>query len=298
MQRIVDGILFEAQVAPDQWEVSTWRANGVMERSVRPVMEWRELGPVPPLDEWDEERDAALLEEKRLLSLKKAAQRAKRQCRRIIISEGFDEMLTITTRAIYDEKTFKRYFKEWVRRMRKALGGIYRYCAGFEPQERGAYHAHVACYRLPKHAQHKGVSVPGWRLGTEVWRSIVGADNGLVFVGGKSKTGLPRRQAFTLAKMAAYVSKYIMKDYAKLAPGANRYSHSDGAPVPEVERLRLRGTLAEILAVTFECAVGDVVLSHRLSHWRDSAWLCTERRAGVRRGRVEGLLAKGGELAG
>lgn len=277
MQRIVDGILYEGKASPDVWEVATWKASGVMERSIRPVVEWVELGPVPPLDDPDPERDAEWLEEKRQQALRKAAQRAKRECRRVIIAEGFDELLTITTRAVYDAVTFKRYFKEWVRRMRAALGGRFRYCAGFEPQERGAYHAHVACFKLPKHAQHKGVRVPGWRLGTQIWRAIVGEDNGLVYVGGKSKTGLPRRQAFTLAKMAAYVSKYIMKDYDKLPPGSNRYSRSDGVAVPDVERVRLRGTLAELIAVAFECVEGDVVVSHRVSRWRDSVWLCTER---------------------
>lgn len=304
MQRIVDGILFEGKVVPGAFDVATWRANGVLERSVRPVYEWSELGPVPALDEPDPERDAEWLEEKRQQSLRKAAQRAKQVCRRTIIAEGFDELLTITTRAVYDAVTFKRYFKEWVRRMRRALGGEFRYCAGFEPQERGAYHAHVACFKLPKHAQHKGVRVPGWRLGTEIWRAIVGADNGLVFVGGKGKHGLPRRQGFTLAKMAAYVSKYIMKDYDKLPPGMNRYSCSDGEPLsneeqdeyrkqglrvprarsvlPPVERIRLTGcTFAEAIAVTFELAEFDEVVSHRVSRWGDSVWLCTEKRRGT-----------------
>lgn len=287
MQRIVDGILYEGKIVPNAWEVATWRASGVMERSARPIVEWVEVGPVPELDEPDPERDAVWLEERRALSLRKAAQRAKRECRRVIIAEGFDELLTITTREVYDAVTFKRYFKEWVRRMRRALGGVFRYCAGFEPQERGAYHAHVACFKLPRHVVHKGVKVQGWRLGTEVWRSVVGADNGLVYVGGKSRTGLPRRQAFTLAKMAAYVSKYIMKDYEKLPPGSNRYSRSNGVAIPEVERIRLTDcTFAELVALTFEASDMEVVVSHRVGRWRDSLWLCTERRRG--RGQLHG----------
>lgn len=300
MQRIVDGILYEGKAVPNAWEVRSWRSNGVLERSVGPVYEWSELGPCPELDEPDPERDAEWLEDKRLDCLRKAAQRAKQVCRRTIISEGFDELLTITTRAVYDAPTFKRYFKEWVRRMRRALGGQFRYCAGFEPQERGAYHAHVACFKLPKHAQHKGVRIPGWRLGTEIWRAIVGADNGLVFVGGKGRYGLPRRQGFTLAKMAAYVSKYIIKDYDKLPPGMNRYSSSDGVPlsaeeqeeyrrqglrvprvrsvIPAVERERITGlTLAEVIELTFELCEGDSLVSHRVGRWKDSVWLCTER---------------------
>jgi hypothetical protein len=278
MQRIVDGILFEGQQVPDAWDVMTWEANGVRERAVRPVYEWREVGPVPELDKVDEEKDAEWVEEQRQRALQKAAQRAKQMCRRVIISEGFDELLTITYREVQgDRELCKRHFKEWVRRMKRALGGSFRYCASFEVQERGAMHVHVACHRLPKHATHKGVKVVGWKLGTEVWRSIVGQDNGLVFVGGKPKNGKWRKR-WTLAKMAAYVSKYIMKDYAEAPLGANRYSRSDGIEVGEVHKIRLtRCTLAEAIAVTFECGEGDVVVSHRVSRWKDSVWLCTER---------------------
>ena len=53
MERIVDGILFEGKPIADAWEVRTWQQNGVMERSARQLMEWREIGPVPPLDEID-----------------------------------------------------------------------------------------------------------------------------------------------------------------------------------------------------------------------------------------------------
>lgn len=279
MQRIVDGILFEGKVVPDAWEVASWRSNGVLERSVRPIYEWSELGPVPPLDEPDPVNDAEWLEERRLAALKKNAARAKTECRRVIITEGFDELLTITYRENQtDRELCKRHFKEWVRRMKRALGGQFRYCASFEVQARGAMHVHVACHKLPAHAQHRGVKVQGWRLGTDIWRSIVGADNGLVFVGGKSKTGAPRAQRFTLAKMASYVSKYITKDYADAPAGTNRYSRSNGSPVPDVERIRLTGcSMAEAIALAFELGEGDVIVSHRVSRWGDSCWLCTER---------------------
>lgn len=280
MQRIVDGILYEAKQVPDAWEVSTWTASGVMERTIRPIYEWAELGPVPPLDEPDPERDGEWLEEKRQQCLRKAAQRAKRECRRAIIVGRFDELLTLTTRESYDAPTFKRYFKEWVRRMRASLGGRFDYVAGFEPQLRGAYHAHVACYRLPAHVERKGVRIPGWKLGTMLWRRIVGEGNGLVYVGGRSKTGLPRAQRFTLAKMAAYVSKYVMKDYEKLPPGSNRYSRSQGvAKIPPPEKIRLVNcSFAQAIDLAFECPAGSVVVSHRLSRWGDSVWLCTEKR--------------------
>lgn len=276
MQRIVDGILYEGKVCPDAWEVATWKANGVMERSIRPVYEWHEIGPCPSLDPWDAEKDAEAIEERRQQALKKAADRARKMCRRVIITEGFDELLTITYRENQGDRALcKKHFKEWVRRMKRALGGRFRYCASFERQERGAMHVHVACHKLPQHAQHKGVKVQGWKLGTEVWRGIVGADNGLVFVGGKKRGKLHRK--WTLAKMAAYVSKYITKDYEDAPEESNRYSRSDGIEVGEVHKVRFKCSFAEVVALAFECGDGDVVVSHRVNRWRDASWLCTER---------------------
>ena len=79
--------------------------------------------------------------------------------------------------------------------MKKALGGTFRYCTGFEPQQRGAWHMHVATHKLPQHVEYKGVKIEAWKLGTRIWRSIVGENNGLCFVGGKlARNGHKRRK--------------------------------------------------------------------------------------------------------
>lgn len=286
MERIIDGILFEGNRLPDAWDVSIWEKNGHREVSARQVVEWHEVGPVPvlkwgdnPLGELDPERDADLIEEKRQHSLKKAAQRAQTTCRRVIKAEGFDELLTITYRENQqDRELCKRHFKEWVRRMKRALGGMFRYCAAFEKQERGAMHVHLATHKLPKVAQYKGMKVQAWRLGTSIWRDIVGKDNGLVFVGGKPGKKGRKGAKRSPAKMAQYVSKYIMKDYAAAPEESNRYSRSDGVDLPKPVHVRLVGCdLAEAIGAIFECKDGDVVVSHRLGHFKDSYWLCTER---------------------
>lgn len=278
VQRIVDGILFEGKRIEDAWDVSMWEKNGHREVSARACVAWTELGPVPPLNKPDLIEDAEWLAEKRENSLKKAAQRAQTMCRRVIKAEGFDELLTITYRENQSDRTLaKTHFKEWVRRMKNALGGHFRYCASFEVQDRGAMHMHVACHKLPKHGTHKGVKIDGWRLGTQVWRSIVGADNGLVFVGGKKSAVSKKRVRKSPAKMAQYVSKYIMKDYADSPDETNRYSRSNGSDVPKPAHVRLTGcTLADAISVMFECKDGDVIVSHRLGHFKDSYWLCTE----------------------
>lgn len=287
MERIVHGILFEGHRVADAWDVSVWESNGHREVSARQVVEWVERGPVPvldwstrPLGELDPVIDADLIEEKRQQSLKKAAQRAQTMCRRVIKAEGFDELLTITYRENQvDREVCKAHFKEWVRRMKRALGGQFRYCASFERQERGAMHVHVACHKLPTHAKHKGTRVAGWRLGTDVWRGIVGADNGLVFVGGRKPEGVKRKAIKrSPAKMAQYVSKYIMKDYTDAPEESNRYSRSNGVPLGKPSHIRLTGVgMADLIGAVFECRDGDVVVSHRLGTWGDSYWLCTER---------------------
>ncbi len=290
MERIIDGILFEGKPIADSWVVSTWQCSGHKEISITQAVQWTELAhdycPIDyrytaspeRFDEWAAQ-DAADALDRKEKNLKRAAQRAQTACRRIIKAECFSELLTITYRENQqDRQLAKAHFKEWVRRMKANLGGDFRYCASFEKQDRGAMHMHVACHKLPKHAKHKGLKIEGWKLGTAVWRSIVGADNGLVFVGGKKgsfKSGKALKRS--PAKMAAYVSKYIMKDYADCPDEANRYSRSNGLQLPNPEQIMLHGCgLADAIALAFECNDGDVVVSSILNGFKDRYWLCTE----------------------
>ncbi len=276
MQRIIDGVLFESSVLPDCYEVRTWRSNGVMERSARQCLEWREIGPVPDNDAWDAVKDAAVLEERAERNLKRNAMMAKQKCRRLIITAGFDELLTLTYKANQlDRDLCKRQFKEWVRRMKRSLPG-FQYCASFERQERGAMHVHVATNKLPVHAAYKGVKIAAWKLGTEVWRSVVGDLGGMCHVGGKTRHG-GRRRNLSLAKMAAYVSKYIMKDYESSPAGSNRFSRSNGIVISKAEIIRLtRCSYADLIQLTFEMSPGDILVSHRLNLFKDAVWFCTE----------------------
>lgn len=298
MEKIINGLRFEGTYVENCWDVRTWECNGVVERSARQVIEWQESSLLEsgyqnhPFDV-DPVRDAEYLAEQKEKSQRASARRAKTKCRRFIISEKFDEMLTLTYRQNQlDRDLCKVHFKEWVRRMKRALGA-FRYCASFEMQERGAMHIHCATHKLPKHADYKGVKVKAWELGTRIWRDVIGdfpfvgplqpgqqfpkVDNGLCFVGGKSKFGAPRSvRPMSLAKMAGYVSKYILKDFESVPDEKNRYSRSNGDVGGAVHVCRLNGTLADIVAACFECNDGDVIVSHHVSRWRDSWWLCTE----------------------
>lgn len=285
---------FERRRVPDAWDVRIWEQNGHREISVSRAFETVEVGGGPigqmqgllpgslVLDKDErlklakqEEADA---EQRRIDNLRRNANRAKTACRRIIKEEGFDELLTLTYRENQQDRALcKVHFKEWVRRMKRHLGGVFRYCASFEVQERGAMHVHLAVHKLPKHAVHAGVKIKGWELGTAVWHTVVGKDNGLCYVGAKRRWSGEKRVPIGKAKMAAYVSKYITKDYADAEPASNRYSRSNGVVVQKPVRVRIEGaTLADMIALSFHCADGDVVVSHSASELHGRYWLCTE----------------------
>lgn len=283
------GVLLRGEELPGAYRVCAWESGGHREISVKPVIQWTEEDSLTPeeLAAQNDGKSRKQLEheeaERRERNQRKAAQRAKTRCRRFIKTEAFNQLLTITYRENQtDVELFKKHFKEWVRRMRAALGGQFRYCSGFEPQQRGAWHAHVTCHRLPEHVQHKGVKVPAWRLGTVIWRSIVGQDNGLVFVGGKTKTGLPRRQRMSCAQMAAYVSKYIIKHYELMPDESNRYSRSDGGVEGERYTYVLQdcANLTEAVDRALEWLTNTAnVVSHRLdTAWGGRYWLVTEEQ--------------------
>lgn len=297
MFRIIDGTLFRGELDVNSWEVRLWNNNGHRELSAKRPVVWSDEGPVNTLDFLgnpllQEPLTEAELQQKERereeQNQRRAAHRAKTMCRRFIKAEGFDELMTLTYRENQEDRDLcKRHFKEWVRRMKRAVPD-FRYCASFERQERGAMHVHLATNKMPKHAQYKGVKIPAWRLGTEVWRSIVGADNGMCFVGGRTKYGGHRRN-MGLAKMAAYVSKYILKDFAEAPAESNRYSRSNGNTVPKPTVMRFHGCdLGELIGLVFECGEGDVVVSHHASEFNGRYWLCTERPVTRFQGEVQG----------
>lgn len=309
MERIIDGVLYESKKIANSWDVRTFTVNGHTEISATNAVSWHEVGSFPAyqrsgdgyqgaataenLAKWALQ-DKADLEDRRLGSLKKSAQRAKSMCRRVIKSEGFNELLTLTYRDNQcDRALCKIHFKEWVRRMKRALGD-FRYCASFETQGRGAMHVHVACNKLAAQGTLRGVKIKSWELGTRIWRDIVGdvshagpmrigeirgsSTGGLCFVGGKVKNGgEKRRRNMSIGKMASYVSKYILKDFENAPEETNRYSRSNGTFVPKPVLKKFHGyTLAELIDLVFICADTDIVISHSLSRLKDGYWLVTE----------------------
>lgn len=285
MHRIVDGIAYEGKYVDSAFDVAVWEANGHREISARPVVEWVEVGPAPDwshLAEPNPERDEADRLERKARALKRNAGRAKTACRRFIKTMGFNEMATLTYKAnMTDEAQCKKDFRAWCRIMADAIPG-FGYCAGYEPQGRGAWHVHAAIYKLPAKVERKvrtsdggwrTIKLDGWRFGTAIWRSIVG--EGMCFIGGKGERAKAARRS--LAKMAAYVSKYILKHAESFPEGKQRYTHSKGGEIPKGERIRFVGmSLGELIGRVFWLDEGETVVDHRLGKFKDSYYLCTE----------------------
>jgi hypothetical protein len=283
MKKIITGfgepVQLEGSYNATSWAVRVFEVNGHREISARNTIDWEEVPYVPVLDLFPDQpslQQLAAIEERRLNALQKSAKRAQTVCRRVIKAEGFDELLTLTYRDNQEDRDLcKKHFSIWSKRMKRALGD-FRYCAAFEKQERGAMHVHIATKKLPEHANFKGVKIKAWQLGTKIWRDIVGKNNGMCFVGGVSRFGGKRRN-MSLGKMASYVSKYIMKDYADAPEESNRYSRSNGTAIPKPRTMHFTGmTMAEIVALCFECGDGDVIVSHRVDTVNNAYWLCTE----------------------
>lgn len=280
MKKIIAGfglpIQLEGTYNPTSWCVRVFEVNGHREISARNTIDWEEVPFEPVVDQSGTMRGDEMDEERRQANLKRAASRAQTMCRRVIKAEAYDEMLTLTYRENQPDRDLcKKHFSIWQKRMKRALGS-FRYCASFEAQKRGSMHVHLATHKLPEHALYKGVKIKAWQLGTKIWRDVVGADNGLCFVGGGTKFG-GRRRNLSLGKMAAYVSKYIMKDYDSAPDESNRYSRSNGTVLPKRPPMYFNGlTMVEIIALCFQCSGDDVIVSHRLDAERGSYWLCTE----------------------
>lgn len=286
MQRIIDGITFEGKYVPDAYDVSVWEHRGHREISARQVVEWSELGKFPDwshLSEVDPVRDAADQAERKAKNLARAANRAKSQCRRLIKTMGFNTMLTNTYREnMVDESRIKRDMTAFHRRMGELVPG-YGYVTGFEPQGRGAWHAHTSCYRLPKYivfrrnvgGKYRDIKLESWRAVTVVWRSIVGKDNGMCYVGGKGEKA--QKSCNSIARIAAYISKYITKHYELVPEGKNRYTHSRCSQIPKAERVRMVGlSLLDLIRKCFWLEPGERVIAHHVGRFKDGYYLCTE----------------------
>ena len=250
MQKIIAGGRFERESTPYAWDIRVHElGHGHVEAVTLPRFAWHEVEPASELaiadygqckrglmvraGEWvpyeaskaDMERDAA---ENR----KRATRRARTKVRRLCKAKGLTTLLTLTYREnMVDRARIVRDLDVFVKRVRRVIPDFEYVCA-FEPQKRGAWHAHLAVRKVLSHYSHKGVLVQSYNLLRSMWRAVVGVDNGNVDV---SRNRAVSRSS---AKLASYLSKYIGKTFDSAAKYVNSYSASGRAlPDAVLERI-------------------------------------------------------------
>lgn len=281
MLKNVAGQWYLGKRSPDEFDVRTIDlGNGHKEAVITRPTIWEEAPPELVRrvgEEWEamQERDRLESEdERRQANLQRAARRAKTRVRRTIKVLGLDALLTLTYKANQQDLTLcKKHMKEFVRRMRRALPG-WVYVAAFEKQTRGAWHVHMATHALPAHmSASNGVKVKSFNVVRAIWRSVVGELGGNI-----DQARRKRWSAQSTGKLAAYVSKYMLKAFEDGDDWSNRYSGSQGVEIPEAVRMRFKGEqMAQLIGLVFdECAVGPVGCMTWLSGYGDVFFLSTE----------------------
>lgn len=246
MLRIVDGIVFEGKPSSDRY-VHTFvdLGNGHRESTVQPAIDWVESGPLDPdsiaAQVLRGEREDPQAEEKKQANLRRAARRAKTAVRRRCKALGLDSLLTLTYRGLQaDQALCELHLKLFLEKVRKAYRdaglGEFCYVAGFEPQKRGAWHVHLAVHKLPKLLlARNGVKVKSYNVIRSLWRSVTGEWQGTI---NESARRLNARRS--AAKVAAYISKYVLKMFEAGADYSKRYRWSR-CDIPETVRQVITG---------------------------------------------------------
>jgi hypothetical protein len=212
-------------------------------------------------------------EAKREANLYRAARRAKTKVRRLVKSMGLNSLLTLTYRENVTEiATAKKHLEEFVRRVRRVLPG-FAYVVAFERQQRGAWHMHLAVHRLPQNLPDtKGVKVKSWNVIRKIWLSVTQSLGGNI---DEKKRKRWTRQSS--AKLAGYLSKYMMKAFEEGVPSSHRYSASSHS-LPEAVRQTFKGAaLADLIALAYAFAGdGQCSISTYLSRFGDVFYIASE----------------------
>lgn len=284
MLKNVAGCWFESKPSPDEFEVRTVDlGNGHREAVITRPTIWEEVPPHLQAmfgEHWQETADREReekAEERREANRKRAARRAKTRVRRMVKALGLDAMLTLTYRENQQDLALaKRHLKEFVRRIKRALPGFV-YVAAFERQKRGAWHVHMATHALPRELPaSNGVKVKSFPVVLAIWRSVTGQLGGAI-----NQKARKRWTRQSTGKLAAYLSKYMLKAFEEGDDWSNRYSGSAGVEIPEAVKLRFKGaTLAELIGLVYdEVAIGTCECTTWLSRWGDVFYVSTERAA-------------------
>ena len=250
MLRLVDGMLYRGKPA-DEFQLTVHRlGNGHAEASVRRSIWWEEDKVATPeiIDLWAKQREESA-DERREANRQRGARRATTRVRRLVKVAGMDALLTLTYREkLTDLALCKKHLKEFNRRMRRLIPG-WRWVAAFEKQDRGAWHVHMAIDTLPRELPaSNGVKVKSYNIVRAVWRSVVGHDNGNI-----DQSRRRRHARSSAAKVAAYISKYMLKAFADGDAWSNRYSAGGLDALPAAQRVRFLGySLSDMVQLAYD----------------------------------------------
>lgn len=286
MLRIVDGIVFEGKPSSDRYVVTlSDLGNGHREAVIARAIDWVEDGPLDPDSITAQilrgEREDPQAAEKREANRRRAARRAKTRVRRLAKAQGCDTLLTLTYRGNQTDLALcKHHFQVFSKRMARLLGG-WVYVAAFEPQKRGAWHVHVATHALPLVVKHprtgETIRAKSFNIVRAMWRDVVGEWGGNI-----DQKRRKRNSKKSAAKIAAYLSKYILKAFQEGEDFSKRYLASRCA-LPERVRLEfVATTMADLIE---QCVLevtqsGAMLCSAWVSRFGDTVYLAGEPDVG------------------
>lgn len=284
--KVIDGTLYGRHTEPHHYTATIHTLNhGQVEAGLRPHYAWGEVdnlsaraladysaclaNPVP--------RTAVEQDEVDLSNRVRATRRARSRVRRRCKHQGLIEILTLTYRENQtDRDRMARDLDVFLKRVRRVIPN-FEYVCVFEKQKRGAWHAHLAVQRVLPYYWQGGQSkklVKSFDLLRSMWRGVVGANNGNVDISKRKK------QRWSPAKIAGYISKYIGKSFGENLKHENSYSASNGAlplPVQYSFATALEGIAGLYSLLSIELDDSDI---HSQFFPDTSFWLAAAPRAG------------------
>lgn len=238
---------------PLVWHETDWTVD-----QIRDHLEALELHPLDP-------------EEVRQKHRERAARRAKSNVRKLCKVMGAVSLMTLTYRENQtDLELHKKHVREFVRRVRR-IWPEFMAVAAFEPQKRGAWHCHLATPRVPAEFERSGIKVKSFNLLRSVWRSVVGLGNGNIDVSSRK-----RNSKRSPAKLAAYLSKYILKAFESGADHSNRWTKFGDFTVPPPVDLGTFKTAIEAIQAAYYLGAAGETSTAFLSHFQDMAFFAFE----------------------
>lgn len=230
------------------------------------------LAQIRRMEERAKNRTEEELAERVRINLERAAKRAKTRVRRLCKVINANTILTGTYREnVTDLDLCKKHVREFVRRLRRVLPE-YRGIAGFEEQDRGAWHVHIACERIPSTLVKNGVKYKSFNLLRSIWRSVTKEAEGTVNVSAGK-----RNQTRSAAKIASYISKYITKAFEDGEKYSNRYAIFGDCETPKPVDLGVWANVRDALAGAYEILGSlDRVISQGVSKWADFFYVMAE----------------------